>query len=178
MRKRSGAKVTKHFIMDTIAMIRFMPRFLQDGELRLRPMRFWDGLFLSKIRSGATLQNGQELQVFGLWLSNWWRLKKTFSFSYRIELGAEQIGFVGIYDLIPGETGEVALVIFDERHRRFGYGSRVFRIVAQALKKHRIVDRITVRVESGNSGSIAFWQKNGFREVAESGGIKVMSRNL
>jgi len=90
----------------------------------------------------------------------------------------ECIGFVGICDLISCETGEMALVIFDERHRRFGYGSRVFHIVAQAMKKYRVADRIVVRVVCGNSGTIAFWERNGFREVADSGGIKVMSRNL
>ena len=105
-------------------------------------------------------------------------MKKTFSFSYRIKLGVERIGFVGIYELTSGETVEMALVIFDERYRRLGYGSRVFRIVAQAVKKHRIADTIVVRVESGNSGSTAFWQRNGLREVADSGGIKVMCINL
>ena len=178
MGRRSGADVTKRDMMDTVVMIRFMPRFLQDGELRLRPVRFWDGLFLSKIRSRTILQDGQKLPAFGSWLSEWWWLKKTFSFSYQIELGMECIGFVGICDLIPGETGEMALVIFDERHRRFGYGSRVFHIVAQAMKKYRVADRIVVRVEGRKSGSTAFWQRNGLREVADSGGIKVMSRNL
>jgi RimJ/RimL family protein N-acetyltransferase len=178
MRRRSGVEVMKRVMIDTIIMIRFMPRFLQDGELRLRPVRFWDGLFLSKIRSGTILPDRQELPAFGSWLSNWWWLKKTFSFSYRIELGVERIGFVGIYDLTSAETVEMALVIFDERHRRFGYGSRVFRIVAQAVKKHRIADRILVRIESGNRGSTAFWQRNGLREVSYSGGIRVMTIKL
>jgi len=168
----------KRVMMDTIITIRFMPRFLQDGELRLRPVRWWNALFLSRIRSGTTLPERRELPGLGSWLSYWWWMKKTFSFSYCIELGVEPIGFVGIYDLTSAETVEMALVIFDERHRRFGHGSRVFRIVAQAVKKQRIANRILVRVESRNSGSIAFWQRNGFGEVADSGGIKLMSVDL
>jgi RimJ/RimL family protein N-acetyltransferase len=95
-----------------------------------------------------------------------------------IECGSKRIGFIGLYDLRLGESAEMTLVIFDKNIRRHGYGSRVFRIFTQNLKKISLLKRIMVRVKTDNSISTSFWQKLGFRELHVADGIKTMFIDL
>ena len=132
------------FIKRHVARI---PYTLTRGDIHLRRCRFSDFPFL---RDGLKIQGifpSHELHktVFFLWLSVWWWIKTTFTVIYCIEFSSQQVGFIGLYNLELGGSSEITLVIFRREHRRCGYGSRAFALLAGYLKNHDILDKIIVK---------------------------------
>jgi len=153
---------------------------MEDGNLRLRPLRMSDGPFILRgLNDGAILKaNGLNRPIVSAWFFVWWWMKKTFTPPYCIESNSKQIGFIGLYNLMIGESAEMSLVIFDKNHRRQGYGTWAFNIFAQGLKRHSVVTEILVNVKADNHGALSFWRKLGFLEVSISNDFITMSMSL
>jgi len=92
-------------------------------------------------------------------------MEKTFTPAYFIECDSKQIGFIGLYNLIPGKSAEMSLAIFDDNFRRRGYGTRAFKLCTQGMQRHSVVKEIFVEVKADNHGSLSFWRKLGFTET-------------
>jgi ribosomal protein S18 acetylase RimI-like enzyme len=153
---------------------------MRDDNLRLRPLRIFDGPFMSKgLRDEFVLKvNGLGKPVNSSWFFVWWWFKNTFICSFCIELDSRPIGFIGLYNLIPGKSAEMTLVILDKNMRRLGYGSKAFNIFAQNLQRHSVVEKILIKVKTDNHSALSFWRKVGFLEINTFDGLINMSMDL
>ncbi|MCL4475446.1 MAG: hypothetical protein M1508_04360 [Nitrospirae bacterium] len=93
--------------------------FEHDG-LRLRPLRIIDIPLVRKgLRDKDVLRTtGPGKPLSGECLSVWWWLKKTYTILLCIEVESTCVGFIGLYNLKPGESAEITLAIFDRGMRR------------------------------------------------------------
>jgi RimJ/RimL family protein N-acetyltransferase len=157
-----------------------IPRFIEDGDIRLRPLRIIDANFLLKRfkNEGILFNSFRHKTPVPVLLSFWWWIKKTFIPAYCIECDSRQIGFIGLYNLIPGKSAEMSLVIFDKNNRRMGYGTRAFNICVKGMQRHFVVKEIIVRVKTDNYGALSFWKKLGFVETGIINGLITMSMGL
>jgi RimJ/RimL family protein N-acetyltransferase len=157
-----------------------IPRYIEDGNMRLRLLSLFDAPFLcdgfrsQEISAASGFRNTQALS----WLSVWWWIKKTFAIVYCIEIDSERIGFIGLYNLQPGESAETTLVIFDKAMRRHGYGSRAFNLFLQTIKGKSLVEMIIVKVKADNHISASFWHRRGFKEISRKNDIQTMHIDL
>ncbi|MBI1810404.1 MAG: GNAT family N-acetyltransferase [Nitrospirae bacterium] len=156
------------------------PRFIEDGRIRLRPLRVFDGPFLmGGLKDEDILSaNGLNKHIASSWFFAWWWMKKTFMPAYCIECASGRIGFIGLYNLILGKSAEMTLVIFDRNNRRMGYGTMAFKLLAQCLQRHSLVKEIRAKVTVGNHGALSFWRKAGFVEIKTLNDIINMSIGL
>jgi ribosomal protein S18 acetylase RimI-like enzyme len=157
-----------------------IPRYMKDGNLRLRPLRVFDGPLLSRgLRDGTVFTAGTADKLLNSsWFSIWWMTKKAHTYSFCIELDSKPIGFTGLYDLTPGETTCISLVVFDWELRGKGYGTQVFKLLARNLQKYAVVKKIRAIVNTDNQPALSFWKKVGFTEIKKDNGIVHMSMNL
>lgn len=153
---------------------------MQDGDLRLRPLRMFDSPFILRgLNEQVILKaSGLSKPIASLWFFVWWWMKKTFTPAYCIECDSRRIGFIGLYNLIPGKSAEMSLVIFDKNNRRMGYGTRAFNIFAQGLKQSHLIGRVIVKIIIDNHAAISFYEKLGFEESYSVDGIRIMSKDL
>jgi len=156
------------------------PRSMNDNDLRLRPFRIFDSPFMSNgLRDEVILKaNGLSEPISSSWLFVWWWIKKTFLITYCIECDSRRIGFVGLHDLRLGESTEITMVLFDSNIRGLGYGSRVFALLAQNLKKYSIAEKVIAQVKIDNCVSLSFVRKLGFVEEGISDNIVTLSLHL
>lgn len=158
-----------------------IPFTIGNGNIRLRRLLFTDIPFLREALKEEGICPSSNIvrhKIFSSWLSLWWRIRKTFAVIYCIELTSERVGFIGLYNLEPGKSSEISLIIFKREKRRCGYGSGAFALLAHYLKNHRILDRIIVKTGTDNIGSIGFWRKLGFKEVNVAHEIMTMYMDL
>jgi RimJ/RimL family protein N-acetyltransferase len=157
-----------------------IPRYMKDDNLRLRPLRIFDGPFIGEgLRDEVVLKaNGLSSPISSSWWVVWWWIKRTFMITYCIECDSRRIGFVGLYDLRLGELAEISIVIFDKNVRRLGYGSKAFTMLSQNLRKYSVVEKVVARVKTDNNISISFLQKLGFKEMNAAHGITIMFIDL
>ncbi len=157
-----------------------IPGYMEDGNLRLRPLRITDGPFILRgLNDGAILKaSGLDRQTASSWFFAWWWIKKTFMPAYCIECNSKRIGFVGLYNLIPGESAEVSLAIFDNNFRRLGYGTRAFGLLIHGMKRHAVVKNLIVKIRIENHDALLFWRKLGFVEAGIFDGVINMSVGL
>jgi len=157
-----------------------IPRYMKDNNLRLRPLRIFDGPFIGEgLRDEVVLKaNGLSSPISSSWWVVWWWIKRTFVITYCIECDSRRIGFVGLYDLRLSEFAEISIVIFDKNVRRLGYGSRAFSLLLQNLREYSIVEKVIARVKTDNNMSISFLQKLGFKEMNAADGITIMFIDL
>ena len=143
------------------------PRFIEDGNIRLRPLSIFDSRFISNgLRDEVILKaNGLNKPMNLSRFSMWWWIRKTFVLAYCIELASEPIGFIGLYNLKPGESAEISLVIFDKTFRRHGYGARAFNLIAQSMHRHSVIEKIFIKVKTDNHDALLFWRKLGFLKI-------------
>lgn len=158
-----------------------IPRFIEGGNVRLRPLRVFDGPFFASglkdedILSASGLNRPIASSWFSVW---WWWMGKTFTPPYCIEYDSGRIGFIGLYNLIPGKSAEMSLIIFDRNNRRMGYGTRAFKLCAQGMQRHSAVKEIIVKVKTDNHSALSFWKKLGFVEAGIINGLITMSMGL
>lgn len=159
-----------------------IPRRMTDGNVRLRPLRIFDGPFMRHaFRERAVFEaNGMRQPADGSWFDVWWWLKSVFFFSYCIEIDSRRSGFVGFYNFSPGRYAEIALSLFEGRTRGQGYGRRVFSMLERGLQRHSLVETIVARVREENHTAAGFWKRMGFEVEAfcAEEGVIVMSKNL
>jgi RimJ/RimL family protein N-acetyltransferase len=156
------------------------PRSMKDRDLRLRPLRIFDGPFMSiRLREEAILRaNGSGNPISSRWWVVWWWIRRTFVLAYCVECDSKRIGFVGLHDLRLGEVAEISMVLFDKDVRRIGYGRRVAALLSENLKKYCIAERVIARVKTGNHISLSFVHKLGFVETDTSDDIVTLSLDL
>jgi RimJ/RimL family protein N-acetyltransferase len=141
---------------------------MRDDNLKLRPLRIFDGHFVHR---GLKNEIGSKTNsLSGLtgssWFSVWWWIKKTYNYSFCIELDSRTIGFIGLYNLALGKSADISLVIFDETFRRQGYGTRSLKLFAQSLRRHSVMKKIFITVRTDNHRALSFWKKLGFSETS------------
>ena len=156
------------------------PRSMKDRDLRLRPLRIFDGPFMSiRLREEAILKaNGSSNPISSWWWVVWWWIRRTFVLAYCVECDSKRIGFVGLHDLRLGKVVEISMVLFDKDVRRIGYGSRVVAILSRNLKKYSIAERVIARVKTDNHISLSFVRKLGFVERGISDDIVTLCLDL
>lgn len=147
-----------------------LPAYMHGDRIRLRRLRLLDGLFISNgLRDQAMLTaNGLSKRINLSWLSLWWWMRKTYNCIFCIEVDSRRIGFVGLYNLIPGKSAQISLVIFDEMFRKRGYGTEAFRLLSHHAQECSLVKEIHAKVATENCGALRFWEKAGFLEVKTS----------
>jgi RimJ/RimL family protein N-acetyltransferase len=153
---------------------------MRDDNIKLRPLRIFDGHFIRRGLKGeiGLSTDGLSRPTDSSWFSVWWWIKKTYSYAFCIELDSRPIGFIGLYNLIFGNSADISLVIFDETLRRQGYGTRSFKLFARSLRRHSVVENIFVTVKTDNHRALSFWKKLGFSETSMSNDIINMSMDL
>jgi len=148
-----------------------IPSILEEGDIRLRFPRPGDGPILMGGLQNSGLFPRKYFSRYrhfsGLAARRWAR--KTFVFSYIIEVGPRPIGLAGFRKITPGESAEMALLIFSERDRRCGYGGRTVALCIDALKRSFSLKRLVAEVEHENIASLSFLKKIGFIEVPRAG---------
>jgi len=155
-------------------------RSMKDDNLKLRPFRIFDGHFIHKgLKDEIGLKtNGLSRLTDSSWFSVWWWIKKTYSYSFCIELDSRPIGFIGLYNLALGKSADISLVIFDETFRRQGYGTRSFKLFVQSLRIHSVMKKVFITVKTDNHRALSFWKKLGFSETSMLNDIINMSMDL
>lgn len=137
---------------------------MEEGTLRLRPLRLSDGAFL---KSGFSRQEtlaasglSSPVSASGAGIRRW--VRKAYDLAWCIEIGSVPAGFAGVYCLRLGESAEASLVVFDGNLRRRGYGRRVLRMISEMLILRAGIKKLTVRVRKRNQPALSFWRKMGF----------------
>jgi RimJ/RimL family protein N-acetyltransferase len=153
---------------------------MKDRDLRLRPLRIFDGPFMSRmLREEAILRaNGSSNPISSWWWVVWWWMRRRFVLAFCVECDSRRIGFVGLHDLRLGEVVEASMVLFDKDARRLGYGGRVAALLLESLKKYSIAERVIARVKADNYVSLSFVGKLGFVETSTSDDIVTLSLDL
>ena len=153
------------------------PGRMTDGVIRLRSMKISDGPYL-RIQLADTEAISYSLlsrPVSGSWFHVWLRMKKIFKVAYIIVVDSRPVGLIGLYNLIPGQSAELSLVIFDRKNRRRGYGSRAFHLLANNLQTYSIVKSIFVEYKNDNADARSFWTKCGFLEESRQDDLVTMT---
>ena len=157
-----------------------IPGHIEGGHVGLRLLGLSDISYVKEALVDPQISGTSLLAkpVSLSWLSVWWWIRKTFPLIYSIECNSRRIGFIGIYNLTPGRSSEISLVIYKDRDRRRGYGSRAFAIFANYLKECHLLTHLIVKIKTDNDMSISFWQKLGFREIQIAGNIMTLHMSL
>jgi ribosomal protein S18 acetylase RimI-like enzyme len=157
-------------------LIAFLPRCIKQRGLTLRPMRISDGPNLSKnlMREDIIITRGICTPRGISWIFFYWWLRKIFFAAYCIERESRTIGFIGLFNLVPGESSELSLVLFDPAFRRRGYGTRAFEMLSQSYFMAAFANTFIVRVRKDNEPAFSFWRKLGFETVRDDKDIIVM----
>jgi RimJ/RimL family protein N-acetyltransferase len=153
---------------------------MTDGVIHLRCMTIGDAPLLRKHLAGREALSYTELRrpVSTSWFRVWLKMKKIFDFAFMIDIDCEPVGFIGIYDLTPGQSAGISLVIFDRDKRGKGWGGRAFRLLAQNLVSYSTVRSLSVTYKSGNAAARSFWTKCGFLEKSRKDNMITLSRDL
>ncbi|NOZ25930.1 MAG: GNAT family N-acetyltransferase [Nitrospirae bacterium] len=152
-----------------------MPRYMKDGDLRLRPLRIFDtGYVFRELLKDVT--PGKPVCLPRLF--TWWWIRKRFTCSFCIEVGSRPAGFIGLYNMKLGRSAEITLAISDGAMRRRGYGTRAFRLLERSLREYSVVQMIYARVEADNRTALKFWRSLGFEDLGSMEGITAMSLDL
>ncbi len=155
-------------------------RRLSSDQMTLRPARFSDAPFFGEMLRNAEIlkTSGVDKPIAQSTLLLWWWLKKTYVRLYCIDAASTCIGFIGLCNPMPDNSAEITLVIFQERHRRVGYGTMSFTLFMRSLQKYSFIKRLIARVTTDNRAALSFWAKLGFSEVHLSDNVAVMSMDL
>jgi RimJ/RimL family protein N-acetyltransferase len=164
------------FILDLSMLTTFLPRCRRDGDITLRPLRISDGPSLSRILEQEDIlkSGGRKRLRRTHWIFFYFWLRRTFFAAYCIEHQAETIGFVGLHNLVPGESAEISLVLFDPAGRRRGYGTRAFKLLCGNSFTISFADTLIAKVRNDNGPARSFWTSLGFVTLRSDGDVTVM----
>ena len=153
---------------------------MTDGVITIRYMKISDGPFLRKqlAERDALSYTALSRPVSASWFSVWLKMKKIFNVAFIIVVDVTPVGFIGLYNLVFGQSAEMSLVIFNKEQRRRGYGSRAFNLLAYNLRTYSMVRRIWVKYNSGNADARSFWSRSGFHERCREDNFTTMVKNL
>jgi RimJ/RimL family protein N-acetyltransferase len=153
---------------------------MEDGNLRLRPLRIADCPFILNGLNEETIlkANGLSRPIIASRFFVWWWIKKTFISAYCIECDSKLVGLTGLYNFIPNKSAEMSLAIFDKSSRGKGYGTRAFNLLLKELKSKPPVRKIVVKIRTNNLTAIPFWKKLGFIETGIFDEVVTMSMDL
>lgn len=147
-------------------------------RIGLRPARFSDASFFFEVLGQAEILRTScaEKPLTQSRFLLWWWLRRRYASLYCIEADSKLIGFIGLYNLRE-DSGDITLVIFNEKDRRLGYGTRAFTLFVQGLPSY-FPKRMFVSVAKDNHPSLSFWRRLGFRESADRDHIMIMCADL
>jgi RimJ/RimL family protein N-acetyltransferase len=172
MRKRAFSWLLRAWSRLGVRTARLEGR-IAGRDLMIRLYQFGDlpalrRLFKPEVFSAAS---GSRVNAFGSSASLWGWVRRTFQVFYVIEVDKRErrgmIGFAGIYNMDPGNSLWVSLVIFDPKDRRRGYGTRALELLLSSFQKDHVVKRVCGEVLASNTGSLRFLKKLGFDVFAE-----------
>lgn len=157
-------------------LITSLPRYITQRDLTLRHLRISDGPLLSEtLKREDILESSRVCRPRRTsWIIFYWRLRKIFFAAYCIERESRTIGFIGLFNLVPGESSELSLVLFDPFFRRRGYGTRAFKMLSRNKFTATFANTFIARVKKDNGPAYCFWRKLGFETVGYDGDIIVM----
>lgn len=166
-------------------LITSLPRYITQRDLTLRHLRISDGPLLSEtLKREDILESSRVCKTCissrvcrprrTSWIIFYWRLRKIFFAAYCIERESRTIGFIGLFNLVPGESSELSLVLFDPFFRRRGYGTRAFKMLSRNKFTATFANTFIARVRKDNEPAYCFWRKLGFETVGYDGDIIVM----
>lgn len=153
---------------------------MTDGVVSLRRMTIGDAPFVRKHLADREALSYSLLSrpVSASWFHVWLKMKRIFDFAYVIDVNCVPVGFIGLYDLAPGQSAGMSLVIFEKEKRREGYGSRAFHLLVQNLGSYSTVRTLFVEYKSDNAGARSFWTGRGFLEESRQDNLVTMVRDV
>jgi RimJ/RimL family protein N-acetyltransferase len=156
------------------------PGCMTDGVIILRYIKISDGPFLRKQLAERDALSYTELSrpISASWFYVWLKMKKIFHFAYIIVVDSKPAGFIGLYNLIPGQSAGMSLVIFDKEKRGRGYGRRAFNLLAYNLQEYSMVRSIFVSYKSNNTEARSFLSRCGFQEKCRQDNSITMFKDL
>jgi len=156
------------------------PGYMTDDVIHLRSMKISDGPYLRKQLAGTEALSYTELSrpISASWFHVWLKMKKIFNFAYLIVVDARPVGFIGLCNLVAGQSAEMSLVIFDREQRRQGFGRRAFHLLAKNLQTYFTVKNVFVRYKNDNADARSFWSGCGFQEECRQNDLITMFRDL
>jgi RimJ/RimL family protein N-acetyltransferase len=105
-------------------------------------------------------------------------LLRTFQVIYLMEVGKTVPGFVGLYDIKPGNSLKLSIAIFSPENRGKGYGTEALGLLIPYLQKKGLAQEVIAEVSSANVGSLSFFSKAGFQITQRSDDRIMLSKNL
>jgi len=157
-------------------IITSLPRYINDGDIILRPVRISDKPSISKIleRNDILKSSGVTRLRTTPWFLLYRWLRRTFFAAYCIERNARTIGFIGIYNLVPDKSAEISLAIFDPADRMKRTGSRAFQVFCKSYFSSAPGNTLIARVRNDNEVARSFWARLGFVTTGRDGDVLVM----
>lgn len=157
-------------------LIAFLPKYMMSGNMKLRRVKLSDCPLLAKIMAGddivksATVRRPSRIA----WIFFYWWLIRTFFLAYLIEHEGEVIGFAGLFNLSPGGSAEIALVLFSPDFRRKGHGTKAVQMLFESPLLTSLINTLIAKVRKDNDTAQSFWTKLGFRTVRMEADVVIM----
>jgi ribosomal protein S18 acetylase RimI-like enzyme len=152
---------------------------LKGNSVSLRPCRARDIACLRKQLEEAASsipEAGQKtfrsLPSFVKWLL------LTFQVIYLIEAEKTVLGFAGLYNMKPGKSLNLSIILFNPDNRSRGYGTDVLGLLLPYLQKKGLVEEVVAEVTSANTLSLSFFEKAGFEITEHKDDRIVLSKKL
>lgn len=163
----SPAFIKALFDLFWIKTARFQ-RNMKSTEISLRLYSLKDLYTLYSLFNQGNLINSDTTR-YGVYnyLSHFCRLMfNKFHVFYVIEVKEKDvsriIGFMGLYNIVIGQTVFLSIAIFKPEDRGRGYGKKSIELLLDSLKKYSVVETVCVEILKTNVASLNFFKKLGF----------------
>ncbi|MCO5144190.1 MAG: GNAT family N-acetyltransferase [Oligoflexia bacterium] len=95
-------------------------------------------------------------------------IKPEDKFFYAVYMNGDCIGCVDLIRSYPKkDTVFLGLLLISDNHHRQGFGSRIFALIMEEIKKMAFVAKIRLGVLENNHKAIQFWKKMKFQPTGE-----------
>lgn len=138
-----------------------IPRTIGHGPIRLRRLSITNMTSLTGKLGKLPMSEGTCPAPLSHLLT-WYWFKRNYPVAYCILFHGNLVGFIGISDFVPKETGEISLVIFDKKMRYKGIGTAAFSLLKKDMRRRGLLKTLYAKVEHGNLNGMRFWKKMGF----------------
>ncbi len=161
-----------HISKKAAGFFRILPRLVSGEGMLLRFIRMKD-MTSPPFSAGS----GKKPSALSLW-------KELFDSYQGVYLIAEKedpdraVGFIGLYGMVPGRSSYVSIVIWDEKDRMRGYGSRGMRLMLDYLRKKSIIRVMCAEVAQDNYPSRSFFEGLGFEFRGKKGEVLLFEKDL